>query len=342
MRHPNTGFFFYGRSLSHALLDQNNNRFDFSFYSHKSVPTGALPSNVRTINKSLLHKIIFPYKFDLVHFSNQYCKPHPALVKGKKTLTIHDINPYYERKNNPKKLNRYIKRMRSFINNCDCVVAISNFVASEVEKYFPEVAGKLSVIHNGADALSVPPNFEPKLKPEKPFLFTIGMVCEKKNFHVLPCLLENNDFELIIAGIIKGDYKDRILEEAKKYGCEDRVRIIGTISDDEKAWYYQNCYAFMFPSLAEGFGLPVIEAMHFGKPVFLSRLTSLPEIGGEAAFYFHSFEPAEMRQAFSEGMKHYISSEELRTFIKKRAGKFSWNETANKYLLLYKYLLKNT
>lgn len=340
MRHPNTGFFFYGRSLSHALLDQNNNRFDFSFYSHKSVPAGALPSGVRKINKSLLHKIIFPYKFDLVHFSNQYCKPHPALVKGKKILTIHDINPYYERKDNPKKLNRYVKRIRSFINNCDRIVAISNFVASEVEKYFPEAKGKLSVIHNGADALSVPSNFTPRLQPKKPFLFTIGMVCEKKNFHVLPCLLENNDLELIIAGIIKGDYKDRILEEAKKYRCEDRVKIIGTVSDDEKAWYYQNCNAFMFPSLAEGFGLPVIEAMHFGKPVFLSRLTSLPEIGGEEAFYFDSFEEGEMRRVFKEGMEHYQTFYGKKTALINRAKNFNWNFTALKYLEIYESLIK--
>ena len=57
----------------------------------------------------------------------------------------------------------------------------------------------------------------------------------------------------------------------------DRVIIAGPVSADDKNWYYANCEAFAFPSLAEGFGLPVIEAMNHGKPVFLSRLTALPE-----------------------------------------------------------------
>jgi glycosyltransferase involved in cell wall biosynthesis len=225
--------------------------------------------------------------------------------------------------------------MRSFINNCDWIVAISHFVADEVEKYFPEAKGKLSVIHNGADALSVPEGHLPVMKPAKPFLFTIGMLGEKKNFHVLPCLLEGNDLELIIAGINKGNYAEKVMSEAKKFGCEDRVRIIGTISDADKAWYYKNCYAFVFPSLAEGFGLPVIEAMHFGKPVFLSNLTSLPEVGGNEAFYFKSFDPLDMQIVFNAGMESYKMSNFLESDIIRRAELFSWERTAKEYLRLY-------
>jgi len=62
------------------------------------------------------------------------------------------------------------------------------------------------------------------------------------------------------------------------------VSLLGTISESDKIFYYKNCLAFAFPSLREGFGFPVLEAMTFGKPVFLSNKTSLPEIGGSHAF----------------------------------------------------------
>src|SRR5690606_9157768 len=74
------------------------------------------------------------------------------------------------------------------------------------------------------------------------------------------------------------------------------------IDEAQKAWAYANCAGFLFPSLTEGFGLPPIEAMHFGKPVFLARRTSLPEVGGDVAEYFDDFEPAAMRRVVEAGL----------------------------------------
>jgi glycosyltransferase involved in cell wall biosynthesis len=69
------------------------------------------------------------------------------------------------------------------------------------------------------------------------------------------------------------------------------------VDDSVKAWLLANCEAFLFPSLAEGFGLPPLEAMHFGTPVFLSDRTSLPEVGGTQAGYFREFSASAMRKA---------------------------------------------
>ena len=116
-------------------------------------------------------------------------------------------------------------------------------------------------------------------------------------------LLKDNDYELIIAGNIS-NYFERILEEARKWNVEDRVNIIGPISEGLKHWYLKNCLAFAFPSIAEGFGLPVVEAMYYGKPIFLSSYTSLPEVGGDLATYFNKeFDPEGMRLEFIEGME---------------------------------------
>jgi glycosyltransferase involved in cell wall biosynthesis len=89
----------------------------------------------------------------------------------------------------------------------------------------------------------------------------------------------------------------------------------------------------MFPSLAEGMGMPVAEAMSLGKPVFLSALTALPEIGGEAAFYFKSFEPSEVVKTYQEGsaLFDHVRAQQLM----QQASKFSWEETVKSYEQFY-------
>ena len=92
-----------------------------------------------------------------------------------------------------------------------------------------------------------------------------------------------------------------------------------------------------FPSIGEGFGLPVIEAMWFGKPVFLSTATCLPEIGGEAAYYFESFDPDDMQAVFEKGMQHYCQTQP-QELIKQRAASFSWDKAAKEYTEIYRQL----
>jgi glycosyltransferase involved in cell wall biosynthesis len=253
-------------------------------------------------------------------------------------LTIHDLNPVHEGFRSPASLNKYLNRLGGYIDACDKIVAISKFVASDIEKYFPQAKDKITVIYNGADKSFVPVDHKPVYDPQEKFLFAIGHISAKKNFHVLPALLAGNNYKLVISGILT-DYQDKIIQEAEKFNCTDRVIITGPVNDDDKVWYYKNCEAFVFPSLAEGFGLPVIEAMHFGKPVFLSTSTSLPEVGGDVAYYFNSFEPEKMQQVLREGLQDFYLNQRTAA-IKKHAEKFSWKKTAEQYLNLYQQCLK--
>jgi glycosyltransferase involved in cell wall biosynthesis len=110
------------------------------------------------------------------------------------------------------------------------------------------------------------------------------------------------------------------------------------ISEAEKAWLYAHCEGFLFPSLAEGFGLPPIEAMHFGKPVFLSRLTSLPEVGGDVACYFDDFEPASMRRVVERGLDAHRAEGRAAALVA-HARQFDWQRCAAQHLALYRRLL---
>jgi glycosyltransferase involved in cell wall biosynthesis len=110
------------------------------------------------------------------------------------------------------------------------------------------------------------------------------------------------------------------------------------ITDAQKAWAFARCAGFLFPSLTEGFGLPPLEAMHFGKPVFLSRLTSLPEVGGDAAYYFDDWSPAAMRSVVEAGLRQGAEATRAAQ-VKQHAARFDWDSAAAAYLALYAKLL---
>lgn len=340
MKNPNSGYFSFGKGLGDALVAKNRGRFSLNFYMFKRT-IYFFGGKVPVVYLSRLNNLFFPRRndFDLVHFTDQTCRLRPYSVNAKRIMTIHDINNIHLKFKSQRKLDAHIRKLRRFISYCDRVVTISHFVGKDIVGFIPEAEQKLRVIHNGAEKLTVPEGHQPKYMPQKPFIFTIGLLSPQKGFHLLPSLLAGNDYEAVIAGI-ETPHKARILEEAEKYHCIDRVTITGPVSDDDKAWYYQQCSAFVFPSKAEGFGLPVIEAMYFGKPVFLSRFTSLPEIGGAVAYYFDNFEPEHMQLVFKKGMADYRKNARAAEIVA-HAEQFSWEKCADEYLRLYQECLDN-
>lgn len=338
MKDTNCGYFSFGKGLGDALIKENNGQFDISLYLFPV--TDQFNDRIDIVRRTRLHDIYFSgyHKYDLVHLTDQRTRLHPSRLKAKKIMTIHDINKVHVKKSKPHRIKAFLDKLRKKVQACDKVVAISQFVADDVIRYIPEARAKMSVIYNGADRLTVPANHNPAYQPAKPFLFTIGLLSPQKGFHHIPALLSGNNYELVIAGI-ETPHKARILEEAEKFGVADRVKVTGPVSEEDKAWYYANCSAFIFPSRAEGFGLPVIEAMHFGKPVFLAKFTSLPEVGGNVAYYFDNFEPEHMQKVFAAGMKDYTENDRAQSIIT-HAAKFTWQAAAQQYLALYRGLLK--
>ena len=146
------------------------------------------------------------------------------------------------------------------------------------------------------------------------------------------------DKKLIIAGSWDSDYAKEILSRIRN---EKIINIItlSKVSDNEKAWLFQNCEAFFFPSLQEGFGLPVIESMYGGKPVFASTYTSLPEIGSDKAFYWDNFNPEYMKNIVVEKMESIKNDREFTGKLQQYATTFTWQKNVNRYIVLFKELL---
>jgi glycosyltransferase involved in cell wall biosynthesis len=256
----------------------------------------------------------------------------------KVVLTIHDLNFIYDDKKSEIKKMKHLRHLQNNINRCDAIVCISDFCKADVLNYCDTGNRPVHVIYNGTNTLTRPTLTPFSYKPLKRFMFSIGVVTRKKNFHTLLPLLVSNDMELIIAGKFDDPvYLNYLLDRASELGVEKNLHVVGSISETEKSWYFENCYAFASPSVAEGFCMPVTEAMSVGKPLFLSSQTALPEIGGKVAFYFSDFDGSNMQNIFIKGMDQY-KAQNMQQAIKERGSNFCWEKAAHKYLDVYRSL----
>ena len=338
MKYKYTGLFEYCLRLSNALLATKTGDDHLVIYTQKE-NFNFFPEGTTFKPQSKLHKYFLPKintEIEIWHSSHQTSSYLPANRNAKIVITIHDLNFLYEEKSNFKR-KCYLKKHQINIDRADHIVAISEYTKQDILKHL-KVDVPITVIYNGCDVEKFPQHNAPVYKPKKDFLFALGTNNAKKNFHVLPCLIKNTNLELIIAGAGDSSYVNRIKKEAAFCGVEDRVKIIGPVSKEDKYWYYKNCQAFLFPSIAEGFGIPVIEAMLFGKPTFLSTATSLPEIGGDCAYYFENFEPEHMQEIFRSGMKDFALNRPEQSIIN-HASQFNWNNSARVYWEVYRSLM---
>lgn len=343
MRFPNSGLYHYclnlGIEVQKLLAAEKGIRIKMY------VPSAEKESfESDTIVEKKWHKFWKPFlrQNNVWHtpFQSGRMVLHKKTPGIKKLLTIHDLNPLHEGKS-PQEQQKSLAHTQQLIDQHDAIVCISEFTKTDVLKHC-EVGNKpLFVIHNGIHHINSLGGVQAPRKFNRPFLFGMGYVNRKKNYHtLLPILTENPNLELVVAGRLdEPDYVKLILDTAEKMQVSDRLHLTGPVSENDKAWYLSNCEAFVHPSLAEGFGAPVVEAMLFGKPLFLSNLTSLPEIGGKAAFYFSNFEGETMTRTFREGMQKFADLNMRETVIQ-RGQDFNWQRSARQYLEVYKSLLQ--
>ena len=288
-------------------------------------------SPLRPLQRWLHHT---PRPFALWHSTHQMNKTLPPQGCPRRLVTVHDLNYLYGR--NAFSRWRHHRRMRKLMARTDHVVAISRHTAADVQRELGW-QGPMEVIYNGArsfvaaERAPMPGWAE---AAERPFLFHLSRMSPSKNPQAilgLACIWPEMTF--VLCGPPSDDAK--ALKAANR---QPNVQFHLGINDAQKAWAYANCTGFLFPSLTEGFGLPPIEAMHFGKPVFLARRTCLPEIGGDAASYFDSFEPEAMKAVVQQGLVCHAEPGRAAA-VQAHAAQFNWDDAAAAYLALYRRLL---
>lgn len=274
-------------------------------------------------------------KSDVFHAIHQDSPFWPRKM-SRYVLTIHDLNGMHE-KSDKKERDHYLKQLQRKIDRADVITYISEFTKDQVHEYLKIKRQQEQVIYNGISLTRFEAPKAPNLKPQRPFLFTIGTVVPKKNFHTLIKMMKHlPEFDLIIAGTTFHNYAQTMKYQIQQERLDDRIRLVGTINDEEKFWYLSHSKAFVFPSLLEGFGLPVAEAMSLGLPLFVSNSTSLPEVAGSDAFYFENYDDQSMARTIQHGLESF--DEDQKNRLIERSKKFSWEKATQQFLEIYKSL----
>lgn len=285
------------------------------------------------------HKLYGAGQFNVWHNLHQDGAYWPAHRPEKLILTINDLNFLERTDYSEAKKKRKLAAVQRHIDRAQVLTTISDYTATVVRQYLnvPK-ATPLQTVYIGVSSLPVPPLNQPTLLTglDKPFFLYLGVLHPKKNVHALLALAQAfPDYILVLAGRNDHAYARYLTEQVVQLGVTDNVLQTGPVDELTKSWLYTHCEAFLFPSLSEGFGLPVVEAMSAGKPVFLSRLTSLPEIGGREAFYFDSFEPEAVVETVRAGMRAYYDDPLKAQRLQWQANRFRWENTAKHYWKLY-------
>lgn len=258
--------------------------------------------------------------------------PHP---QSKFILTVHDLNFLTEK--TPAKATIYLRKLQKNIDRADAVTVISDYTSQLLKEHIDIGNKPLLTIHDGVRLEPGQYGERPSWLPHKPFFFSLSVFKEKKNLHTLIPMMEHfPGHMLVMGGNNQTSYGDKVREMIRDSGVSENIILPGVLDENEKYWLFKNCIAFLFPSLAEGFGLPVIEAMLAGKQVFLSRMTSLPEVGGTLAFYWDSFDECEMAAVVRSGLEQMERDPGARSSaIIRYASGFNWENCIRKFLDLY-------
>ncbi|MGX1641750.1 glycosyltransferase family 4 protein [Sphingobacterium sp. NPDC055431] len=339
---PFCGHFSYCKSLSQSFGKLFAHKYRFYFLRMNFNRVFKVENPVKLISYRL-YKYLYRHltKFQIWHITYQLTDLLPLQKNTKIVLTIHDLN--FLKEKSKEGIKKDLAILQHNIDLSTSIVAISNYVKDDIEKYCQLNGKTVKVIYNGC---SIDPKLINQLDQsnyfsEGEYIFSIGVIAPKKNFHILPYLLLDNQLKLVISGFIQDkSYYDHILNIAEQLGVRDRVHLTGPVSEMDKYRLYRDCSLFAFPSFAEGFGLPVVEAMRFGKKTLLSRHCSLPEVGGSLAHYFESEDVDYLKNFAVEELPAILNKNVNKKEIIQWSQQFNWDRAAAEYEEIYQQTMQ--
>lgn len=286
-------------------------------------------------------------RFNIVHANNFWCPPWR--LRGTLIYTLYDMSfiehPEWTTENNRQGCLEGVQRAARF---ADGYVAISKATKETFLKHFPAIAPERVQVIYPASRFGQP-GFHPEVKPPdneifkagEPFFLSTGTIEPRKNQSFLLDVYQQfrarggDPIHLVLAGK-NGWLMEGFGEQIAASPWASDIHILGYVSDGELAWLYQHCLVNLYPSHYEGFGLPVLEGMHFGTPVVCSNKTSLPEIVGKAGILLPPDDSSGWVHALESLMSDPQRRKQLNQAAITRASKFDWKKSALQIRNLYK------
>lgn len=309
---------------------------------------------------SLAEQVLFPRvirraQLDLMHFPHfnvPLATPRPFIV------TIHDLILHdfpTERATTLGPVQYWLKRqayhlvIRRAVERAAQVITISNASADSLVRHFHLARERITVTYEGPSTLPVGVDQRPpagfSVDSGSRFLLYVGNAYPHKNLEQLLrafLIVRQRHPRTRLVLVCKDDYFSRRL---KTFAVEIGLRpssdtfVTGYVTDEELVWFYRHAAVYVFPSLAEGFGLPALEAMSLDLPVVASNASCLPEVLGDAALYFNPGSADDLAHVVGR----VLSDERLRTFLvqrgKQRVARYSWERLASETLAVYRFVV---
>ena len=285
-------------------------------------------------------------RFDLVHANNFWCPPwrlHAALI-----YTLYDMS-FAEHPEWTTETNRLgcLKGVQQAAAHADWLVAISHCTKRRFLHHFPHVLPeRVRVIHPASRFDQPGFNLQP-IQPQgslfrsgRPFLLSTGTIEPRKNQRFLVDAYSRfrerggAEIPLVLAGG-KGWMMEDFEEDLARTPWAADINLLGYVSDQELIWLYRHCSLNLYPSLYEGFGLPVLEGMGQGAPVISSSSTSMPEIVGDAGILVAPNHLDGWVEAIETLLAEPRRRADLAVAAKERAASFSWQTSTSQLLHLY-------
>jgi glycosyltransferase involved in cell wall biosynthesis len=315
-----------GLSASHA-----ESRFLFCYRPHRygRALRRTLPSNC---GRFLLHdRFHVPSRADVFHGLNQRL---PVKRMKRAVSTFHDLFVMTGEYSTPEFRARFSEQARQAAELSDLIIAVSQFTADQVTALLKVERSRLRVVHHGVDRPTVT-----VAVPRENIILSVGAIQARKNTTRLAEAFEQmpRDWRLVLAGS-SGFGAAQILERIQASDARDRIEVTGYLSEEDLERLYARASIFVFPSLDEGFGMPVLEAMARGVPVITSNRSALPEVAGDAAVLIDPFDT----QALAAAMQRLIDPNERDALTQKgllRAAEFTWNSAVEKTWAVYSELV---
>ena len=296
---------------------------------------------------------------DLLHCTSNTA---PLWSKVPVMITLHDII-YMEKLSLFQKGSTWYQKLgnvyRRFVvppvmKRSKCVITVSNFEKDRINEFFGLKPGKLTAVYNGvsphfqkitdADTLL---NARAQYKLPERFLFFLGNTAPKKNTPgVLKAFADFNAKQSLPYHLVMLDYEEsklqQILQDIGHPGLRKYIHLTGYVPNAELPAIISQAKLFLYPSLRESFGIPILEGMACGVPVITSNTSSMPEVAGGAAVLVDPYQPAEITAAIEDLLRDEARYQLLSEQGPKRAAAFSWKAMAEQVLGLYQGIHQKT
>lgn len=357
-----TGIGTYTKQLVKYIMDIDNVNNYYLFWSGREYEFLNKYKNARVSISSRKHHrfweqyyipdILKTKKVDLYHVP-QNGIGLPPVKNSLYVSTIHDLIPYIMPETVGRGyLTKFISQMPHIISMVDSVITVSNWSKKDIMRIFDISEDKITVTHLAADDIFIPMDkvdaekfIYEKYSIEKGIILYLGGFSPRKNvksilvaFSMIYKNLSKN-YKIVIIGAAKDDHQF-LNKLAQSLGIGDRVFFTGFVPYEDLPYFYNAAELFVYPSLYEGFGLPILEAMCCGTPTITSNVSSIPEVAGDGALLINPFDTEELAKAMEKVLEDNNAKADLISRGFERAANFNWRKTAAETLKVYENTYK--